>query len=341
MHKNSFLTQEAGPSGFQWWYFDAEFTNGYSTTLVILPYSIGSISGLTMNAQDPCVLVAITTPEGETYTARQSYSFSDLSASASYLDAHLGENSVAFDGKTYRLRFAEGDLKASLDITPTLPAWSPLGVNSDSRLDGSVMEIFGLDPNYFFDYLECMPRGTAKGYLEINNQKLDVEGIGYHEQGYGNFYLCEMIESWFWTKYYFEDYTLVFAGIRNETLLDGFEISGLMLAQKNSIIKSYMTMSGSEISIKNEAYNTHEETGESFPSRLQFNIDIDNLKMTGQINYLFLRDSWGFNYPEDKCNPIHKPTWLQYTSETEFEMELNGRAKSFNTRGVYECMISG
>jgi len=202
------LSPEKGPEAFQWWYFDAEFTNGYSVTLVILPMSIGIIKGLKMDVSSPVAWVTITTPDGKTYSEKKSYQAADLRASVKGLDAGLGYNTIRFDGTSYILHFAEGDLGAEIVMTPNSLQWSPLG--EESRLEKEVMEAFGLNPDYFFDYVEFMPRGSAKGTISLKGKKIEVDGIGYHEQGYGNFHLGSMMDTWFWSKYYLDEYTFRF-----------------------------------------------------------------------------------------------------------------------------------
>lgn len=339
MYEQNTLSKEIGAGGFQWWYFDAEFYNGYSTTLVILPQSIGIIDGFDMEASDPVSFVTITNPEGFTHTVKQEYAMEDLRADNNGLNAQLGSNRIRFDGKSYILSFAEKEISADLLITPVLPPWSPLG--EDSRLDEDIMEIFGLNPKHFFDYVAFMPRGTAEGVLRIKDRNIEVMGTGYHEQGYGNFHLGEMMDTWFWSKYYFDEYTLIFAGIQMSGEHEGMYISGVMLGRENEIIVSHLDLMQSQVKIKVEDEARLPQTGEAYPTKISVCIELDNFKLDGKINFLFLRDAWGFSYPEGSYKPRHKPTWLQYTSEIDFQICLNGKSERRKTRGVYEVMLSG
>lgn len=333
------LSPEKGVEAFQWWYFDAEFENGYSATLVILPMSIGIINGLEMDASSPVAWITITTPDGRTYSEKKSYQAADLKAAVKGLDAQLGPNTIRFDSASYILHFAEGDLGADLVMTPNELQWSPLG--EESRLEKEVMEAFGLNPDYFFDYVEFMPRGTAKGSISINGEKVEVKGIGYHEQGYGNFHLGSMMDTWFWSKYYLDEYTLILCGINLCEHLGGAKIYGVMLARGEKIIESYLDLMGMLIDFNEEECNIIEKTGERYPSKIKISLETDNVALEVKIKYLYLRDSWEFSYPPETLQTRHTPTWLQYTSEIEAEIAIDGKKEIKKGKGVYEAMLSG
>lgn len=341
-YEHNKLHRISGPESFYWWYFDAEFEEGYTAKMILFPHSIGMLDGYNMGGSDALVLITIITPQGQSLTELQPYPATALKSTPVGLDAKIGNNQVRFNGKSYYVKFMEGDLGVELDMVPILPPWSPLG--NKTRIDSELMANLGIKTDYYLDYVEFMPRGSAKGTLCIKNNPIQVKGIGYHEQGFGNFYLGRMIDNWFWTKHYLDEYTLVLGGGNlNEQFANvaNARITGLLLGRNDQIIFSHLDLLGTQIEITHLESKTLPQTKEKFPSKVKISLNIEDVNMEILITYLFLQFGIGFEYPSKLLTRKYKPTLLHYISETEAKFTIGNKTEKKKGRGVYEVMLCG
>jgi hypothetical protein len=343
---NTYL-QVDSPEQFQWWYFDAEFEQDYSACLVILPHSMGGGEGEDPNIPESMVWITIATPDGKSVSVKQEYPKAELQTSTTGLDARLGKSSIRFDGKSYLLKFDEGDLAADLTITPVILPWRPGGV--DDKMAPEDIRKLGPDADFFFDYVEFMPRGNAEGVLRIKDKTIKVNGLGYHEQGFGNFIVGRLMEEWFWTKHYLGEYTMVLTGAtlgeqaRARMGDDVGEIQSkmFMLARGDQIIAEVADVTNTVVKLEVLEEMDLPEAEKKIPSKVIMSVDSEDVKVEARTSYKFMRDLVPFEYSAEVYIPKYPPTWLQYVTEMDAKITIGGKTENKKTQGIYEIMFSG
>ena len=100
----------------------------------------------------------------------------------------------------YFIDIREKDLSISLHLKRNLP-----------RIFTSE-ELLYESPNgreHLFWYVP-LPRALATGKVELSNQRLEVEGLSYHDHNWGNLNIAKYLTGWVWTRVFFNDFTFIF-----------------------------------------------------------------------------------------------------------------------------------
>ena len=187
------------PGHFEWWYFDAHFSDGSTAVIVFATKPIVN-SGARLT---PNLSLTITRPDG-TKTAQFALPpAGEFSASREMCDVRIGTSWVKQSERggrwTYHLYAETTDLSADLIFTGAVPPWRP----------GAGKGYYG-DLEHYFAWLPSIPYGVVEGTLTYDGQVHSVRGTGYHDHNWGNVALPAIMDHWYWGRAHLGDYSLIF-----------------------------------------------------------------------------------------------------------------------------------
>jgi predicted secreted hydrolase len=181
----------------EWWYFDAIFDNGYSIGLNIRVLSI------IKNKFVPIYKRTDIYKEGKLIKHhRKKYRLKDFEASKEKPSVRIAGKEVIngyIDKKTgdltYDLSFSFEDVSADLQFIASTKGWKGNNPGGDG-------------------WAVIIPRAEVKGKIKVNNEEINVKGIGYHDHNWDVRYAAaKNNHGWFWGKIYSKSYTVTWATI--------------------------------------------------------------------------------------------------------------------------------
>ena len=171
---------------FEWWYFDASFTDGSTAVIVFSTKNILRPGG----KADPGVSIVITTGKGNKITVSDNPGMENFMASRETVDVQIGNSYVRGDLSQCIIHFEKDEIEADLILTSEAPSWRP----------GSGKIYFDQEKKDYFAWLAAIPYGRIEGSLTYNGEKIDVTGTGYHDHNWGNVRLDKVMTQWYWGR---------------------------------------------------------------------------------------------------------------------------------------------
>ena len=168
---------------FEWWYFDARLDNGYM--------AVGFFRAKHERTGKTGVEITIYKPNGEKIQRIFDYEHSDLVATKENANVRIGKNYIKVDysnGKLpeYEIFLDEEDIGIHLNFTPKIKGWMP----GEGFVEFGTLGQFG--------WAVAIPRADVKGTIKVDNKKIEVKGIGYHDHNWITFNLVRVVEYWHW-----------------------------------------------------------------------------------------------------------------------------------------------
>ena len=194
--EDSLRTDPTGNS-FEWWYFDASFSDGSTAVIVFSTKNILNPGG----KADPNVSIIITTPDGSKISVDDSPGIKNFTASQKILDIKVGNSYARGDLSQCFIHFEKDGIGADLTFTSKAPAWRP----------GSGKMYFDSEKEKYFAWLPAIPFGDVEGSLTYNGKKIKVNGTGYHDHNWGNVRLDKVMTQWYWGRVRIDEYTVIFS----------------------------------------------------------------------------------------------------------------------------------
>ncbi len=184
------------PFYFEWWYFDISLPDG--AALVFIFHLTDLIRPA---AKTGSLNVSFFRPGRPGWTQFTPYPRHEITASATECDVQMGKNRCWVDPEgVYHILIDEPEVKAAVTFAPLVSGWRPG--------DGTIK--FG-DPQRFFSWVVPQPRAKVTGYVQLQDSRWEIEGVGYHDHNWGTVSLIETLNAWSWGRIYMDDYTLIYA----------------------------------------------------------------------------------------------------------------------------------
>jgi hypothetical protein len=308
----------------EWWYFDARLDNGYTV--------IGFFRAKHERTGKTGVEITIYKPNGEKIQKIIDYLHSDLRASLELPDLQIGENYIKVDYYNqelpiYEIFLDEGEYGLHLKYTAKIHGWKP----------GKGYIEFGKSNE--FGWVVALPRADVEGTIKVNNETIQVKGIGYHDHNWLNFNFAMIIDYWYWGRIYSDNYTVIFAYIKCNKKMNNYPIKVLMLAEKAHII-----LSTGEYELIQDNFEYNHKAGNSYPKFLKFNldnyyeiilevqeiIDADNLLIElGPITRFFAKNLLKL-----------KPGYFRLNSKFQLIKHINGESYTEKGSTLHEMVIT-
>ncbi len=211
------------PFYLEWWYFDISLPNGMALTFIFHLTDL-----IKPGAKTGSLNVSLFRPGQPTWTQFTLYPRHEIIASSAECDVRMGKNRCWIDSDdVYHILIDEPQVKAEITFSSLVPGWRPG--------DGSIQ--FG-NPQRFFAWVVPQPRAKVTGYIQLQDSKWDIEGIGYHDHNWGTVSLLETLNAWTWGRVYMDDYTLVYADMHLSPRYSLSRPLPFLLAHKGQLVLS-------------------------------------------------------------------------------------------------------
>jgi hypothetical protein len=237
----------------EWWYFDARLDNGYTV--------VGFFRAKHERTGKTGVEITIYKPNGEKTQNVIDYLHSDLIVSQELPDVQIGKNFIKVDYSNkelpiYEIFLDEGEYGLHLKYTAQVHGWKP----------GKGYIEFGKSNQ--FGWVVALPRAEVVGTIKVNNETIQVRGIGYHDHNWLNFNFAMIIDYWYWGRIYSENFTAIFAYIKCNKKMENYPIKVLMLAKNENVI-----ISTGEYDLMQENFEYNDKAGNEYPRFLKINFN--------------------------------------------------------------------
>jgi hypothetical protein len=237
---------------YEWWYFDARLEGDY--TVVVLFHASNPNPGI---AGKTGVELVVVRPNGEKTQRFIEYDRSCFSASRDQPDVRVGDNYLKVENSrgelpVYELHVDEDDLRFDLTYTSEVHGWKP----------GDGYSHFG-DMGYFA-WVVPFPRARVEGTVCIGDERIDAQGVGYHDHNWLNFQFPRIIEHWMWGRIYSETLTVCYAFIQCNRKVDNHAVQVLMAARNEEVV-----LSTGEFDFLPECFECDDRPRHSYPKSLR------------------------------------------------------------------------
>jgi len=209
----------------EWWYFDADFGNNLTLQFSVHVYNILKMSFIMVNYNVYQSAVSIV-------SQRTMYPSSDFYMSSDEPYIYLGDDRLqmigylGLDQQTmhYHISYTVEDSTMNLYYRGTTKSWkgtTPAG-----------------------DWAVILPKAYVSGSLIINDSKIKVAGIGYHDHNWNVTSAAGINFGWIWGKTSSDTYTLTWANI----LTTWFNGNPLLIVNKE--YNGYYSIPSNDLSFK-------------------------------------------------------------------------------------------
>lgn len=204
---------------FEWWYFDAVLKDGTALTIVFS-------DNFALGTGTRALRFDVTPPGKPTRSFKKI--FTELGAFATdKTDIQMAGHSVTGDLNTYHVRI-NPELTEGYGCDLQLKRLTP------SYRTGTGFKSSG---EFYFAWLNAVPYGELTGSLTIDNQKVDVQGHGYHDHNWGNIPPQNLFENWWWGRSQMSDKTVVATAVKVRPEWGGHLFKTVFMATENKITK--------------------------------------------------------------------------------------------------------
>jgi hypothetical protein len=213
--KDDAIHPSNSPERWEWWYFDADFDNGYN---MIGTFHFGSPRP-PANPDARFIEIALYDPKGNKRMVRKRYPKEECSAAEDKLDVVIGPNTFKGDLKKTHLFFSADGQGCSINyesmVEPYLPE-EPTGVS-----------------------LWVVPHARAKvsGTLTWDGQTMDVKGEGYHDHNWYDKVMGATSAAYsLWTRIFVGDWTFNLYGGMDSRSIGGAPNGKMICYHKDKLV---------------------------------------------------------------------------------------------------------
>ena len=297
--------------GFEWWYFDANFDNGYS--FVTSWHIAGKAAEVEPELPEPgFIAFAIYDPEGKRTATRVGYPVSAVSASRETCDVKMGDNHLHGQIPRYEIHFRDGDLGGDL-------VYENLTQGYRNPPDGAGVIV--QDPLTTFGHVIAQPRARVTGKLILAGKEIPVKGEGYHDKNWGNSPLQNTLEWWYWGRIFIPGYTMVYAA----TALGGGVLH--MFKGKKLLVSSR------ELSAAPSDFETDAVSGVKYPQKLP--LKVNDPKVKGEIIH---RLKTVVESPQEPLIATSPLRYFRFLSDCDIKLVVDGKKVEVATQVLHEFM---
>lgn len=230
------------PEGYEWWYFDGMSHDGEFSFVIIFyhenPFSTQKIKRL-QSKQDgpqihPAISISIYRNSKPVY-----YSFLEYDEHAFNWDA--SDLTLTIENQSFRYDIKDGRFNFEMNLNQILPS----GYSIEGTISGSGM----LTPKSLIESKShdrhvwnlILPRLEFETELRMKGtdgeEVITKKGIGYHDHNTGYEPMKESFKDWYWGRYHFEDFTLIYYLMEKQ---DDRQLEGWLIDNKNARVLEYL-----------------------------------------------------------------------------------------------------
>lgn len=208
---------------YEWWYFDAEYSNGFKVVVIFYTKDRFNING----PSNPIASIDITLPNGNSiYQTISGKKGEIITASTEKCDVNINDSSIKYVDGNYIINFICSDIEYNCVMKPTMPMWRPE--------TGHVY--FGDKRKKYFAWLVAVPSADVTTTLKVKDTTISMTGIGYHDHNWGNAAMEKLINHWYWCRANIDGYTVAVCDIVAEKKYNYSRIPLILLGKDGVII---------------------------------------------------------------------------------------------------------
>jgi len=317
---------------FEWWYFDASFSDGSTAVVVFFTKSMLKPS----EKANPSVSIVITDPNGKKISRHDFPGIDNFEASVDTIDVKTGNNFVKGDLSKIVIHFEKDDVKADLTFTSKVPA---------SR-GGSGKLYYDSNKEKYFAWLAAIPFGEVEGSLVYDDKEMEVTGEGYHDHNWGNVSLNKVMTQWYWGRAKIDEYTLIFSEMLASPKFGSVKIPVIYLSKG----KDLLSPSHFETMDLTASKWVRHSGGRDYPEKIIIDVAQKKtqikLRITDPVileEMYFLEDErlqdaipW---YIRSIARIFTKPCYLRFNAKFDLDIASDTGTVRKTGAGIYELML--
>lgn len=307
---------------FEWWYFDANFSDGSTLVIVFFTKQAQDVNG----PLKPHLQIIYTTPEGERIPFNQDFPPETFWASTGKCDVKMGENTVSGNLERYNIHLDLPEIAGDIEFKRVAPSYS----TTEHRNAKPVV----------FGWFPAIPYGTVTADLTHKNKKLTLKGTGYHDHNWGSMNMNDIIKYWYWGRGVAGDYYTVFSVMYLPKYLGGEQASIFYLARGDTLLVG----ESNHLKLTKTDINPPTPKANHLPHKLTFTESSYQEKVTFTLSHPKMIESTDpftgvSKFKMFLTHLFSKPAYVRYNSDLEMEIEINGKDTKVKGKGLYEIMI--
>jgi len=292
----------------EWWYFDANFDNGYAVHVGCMTYSKKKRGNVTQ-------VLDIYKDGKLVFGKKRKHKFKHFQASKQMPLVKIDNKSfIEFDKEKYE---KNGD-------------WI---YNVSLKLEGQEVNLtfIGTTKGWKIEtdresWTVAVPKASVTGSLTLNGKKINVNGTGYHDHNW-NYNLKTLLtygKGWYWGRAMSRNYNLIFAKIIR------FRSQSVLLSIINQDNNGYTNVNSKDIIINFK--NLIKINRKKVPSKFEINIDSVSNEIPIKVNVLM------------EAQEIHYERRLLFMSYYRFHVKssgsisVNGKKEKINDIQILELL---
>ena len=206
---------------YEWWYFDASFTNGYHLVVTF------HYRNIFLKPMVPSIQIFIYGPDGVKTERYDVIAPEKASADPDYCHVVMGDNRVKDCGGHYELFMKIKGVGARLVFQNSVPPWKPgTGFNFKDETTGLTA-----------GWVVPQPKARVEGELFVGDKTLQVTGDGYHDHNWGNYHCHKTFSGWYWGRTHSEEFTIDYGWVLPR-VKGSPVVAPLLIARRNEIVLS-------------------------------------------------------------------------------------------------------
>lgn len=314
---------------WEWWYFDAQFDDGYRCVLELQYPNLTNIF-----AKECTMLFNVYTPDGRDYNNIIPFPLSMWRASQETCDVAIGENTIRGYDPEYRVKFAHSGLACDLTFENLLPGWT--------RGSGEIM--FGMpEKQQVFGWVVPQPRARVSGTLSVDGVEHEVTGLGYHDHNWGNGIIPRYLSHWVWGRLTTDRLTMIFADVVTARWCGDVHIPIVFLALDDRIV---LESSRAEYQVGD--YVSDSAGFQVYPSHVD--MEFRERDVAGEFHFTISKELEMVNTLAEKLPPrivriigktLAGPAYYRFLSDYHGWVEVGGERLELAGETHWEYMIIG
>ncbi len=322
-----------GERTYEWWYFDAEYTDG--SKIVVVFYTK---AGFDVRGQaNPTASLEITFPSGKTILKRISEGKGQIiRASREQCDVRICRSSIKYCDGNYLIHFVEGEVEYNCIMKPKLPMWRP----------GTGHWYYGERQEYYFAWFVGCPSADVSATLKVQGETFELNGNGYHDHNWGNIHMSKLMNHWYWCRANIGDYTIIACDIIAEKKYGYVRLPVFMVGKDGIILDD----NEEKTVVKRLSTKYHPITKKFIDNNLTFIHQVDNttnyeieFKREHDILTVNMFDGTGISKIKKLAAKALRinPTYMRCIGEVKLTIQKDGKKEVFEKEGLWEQMFFG
>lgn len=218
------MRTSGGRGTCEWWYFDAEYSDGTRVVTIFFTKRAFSVRGFAW----PMVVININTPGGKQIIKVSMDAWrKKIEASKEQCDVTIGPNTCRYCDGNYLVHYEDGDIKYDCTMKPGMLMWRPgtghWSFEHESKSD-------------YFAWFVSQPSAELEATLTIGGETARLKGSGYHDHNWYELRIGKTLNHWYWCRARVGPYTAICCDLISQKKYGYRRLPVFMLAKDGVII---------------------------------------------------------------------------------------------------------